>query len=107
MPNFALLACGQQAATTAATALPQTVPSPPIGGGGVRGEGFQVILENLKASTASLFYGGPNVAASGNNAGKEIAPGNQDTFKVNDTSQIYVIAAGNNTATASWSVTNT
>jgi len=106
MPNFALLATGQQAVTTAPTALPSVVPANPFGGS-VRGQGVRVILENLKASTASFYYGNNNnVASSGNNAGKEVAAGTQDVIMVNDLAQIYVVAAANGTATASWAVTN-
>ncbi len=106
MPNYALLATGQQAVTTAATALPSVIPQNPLGsvlsGGAVRGEGAKVILTCTKASTASLFYGGPGVTTA---TGKEIAPAAQDTIKVNDLAQLNVIAAANGTSTASWSVT--
>lgn len=101
MANFALLACGQQAATAAAAALPSVIPPSPLPGA-VRGEGVQVILENLKASTASLFYGPAGVTPA---TGKELAPGAQDVITVNDLSQIFIVAAVISTATASWSVT--
>lgn len=108
MPNYGLLAIGQQPATTVATPLPSVVPPNPLGalglaGGSVRGEGVQVIIENLKASTASFFYGGGNVTVGG---GKEVPPGTQDTLALNDLAQLSIIAAANGTATASWSVTN-
>lgn len=108
MPNFPLLAAGQQAATTVATALPQTVPPNPYPGGGqVRGEGIQVTLGCTKASTQPLYYGGNNnVGASGNNAGKELQPGTEDVLRVSDTSQIFIVAAGNGTSTATWSACN-
>jgi hypothetical protein len=110
MPNYALLSVGQMAVTTAPTALPSVIPPNPLGavGGGigaVRGEGVRVLLTCLKAGTAPLFYGSNNnVAASGNNAGKEIAPGAQDMVLVNDLAQIFVVSAANGTSTASWSV---
>lgn len=103
MPNYALLATGQLPVTAVAQQLPQVVPASPTNLGGVRGEGVQVILTCLKASTVSLFYGSSNAVTTAN--GKEIAPGNQDVIVVNDLSEIWVIAASAN-ATATWSVTN-
>lgn len=104
MPNNALLSSGQQGATAVAAPLPQTVPASPANLGGVRGEGVQVILSNLKASTASFFYGGPGVTPT---TGKEIVAGaTEPPIFVNDTSEIFIVAVGAGTATASWSVTN-
>ena len=111
MPNFPLLSCGQQAVTTAPTALPSVIPQNPLGsvlsGGAVRGEGAEVRLGNLKASTASFFYGNNNnVATTGANAGKEVPSGSQDVLTVNDLAEIFVVGAANGTATATWSITN-
>lgn len=106
MPNFPLVAVGQQAVTTVAVALPSVVPANPMNsvvGGGVRGEAVQAILACTKASTQPLFYGPAGVTAA---TGKEIAPGNQDPILLNDLAQIFVIAAANGTSTVSWSVTN-
>ncbi len=104
--NFALLSTGQQAVTTAAVALPQTVPPNPLGTGTVRGEGIKVILGNLSSSTASLFYGSNSPTALTTANGKEIQKGTQDVITVNDTSEIYVIAALGSTATATWAAYN-
>lgn len=116
MPNYPGPLCGQQAVTTAPGALPSLIPGNPISTGGnapltssVRGEGWQVILGNLKASGNSYFYGNNNnvTAAAGANAGKEVPPGGQDTFIVNDLAQIFVVApaGANGTCTATWSLT--
>ena len=101
MANFPLLSAGQQAVTASAVALPVTVPAAPAGQ--VQGQGIRVILGCTKASTASLFYGPAGVTTA---TGKEIPPGTSDTIFVNDTSQIFVIAAAPSTATATWSATN-
>lgn len=102
MPNYALLATGQQAVTTVATALPQVVPPNPQGAGIPRGEGVEVRLACI--GSQPLFYGNNNGVTTGN--GKPVAAGTTDAFTVNDLSMIYVIAAANATATAAWSVTN-
>jgi hypothetical protein len=102
--NFPLLGSGEMAVTTAPTALPSTVPANPYPGGAVRGEGIQVIIGCTKASTASLFYGGNNNVTAAN--GKEVPPGAQDVLKLNDTAQLFVVSAANNTSTATWSATN-
>lgn len=118
MPNYPGPLCGQQAVTSAATALPSLIPGNPLSTGGnaplassVRGEGWQVVLGNLKASGNSFFYGNNNnVAATGANAGKEVPAGTTDPpFLVNDLAQIFVVCAAgaNGSSTATWSVTPT
>jgi hypothetical protein len=102
MSNYPLIVTGQQAVTAAAVPLPTQIQPNPFAGS-VRGEGFQLILGNLKASTASLYYGPAGVTTA---TGKEVPAGSQDIIRVNDPSQIFVIAAAPATATATWSVTN-
>lgn len=82
MANLALLSTGQQAVTTAAVALPA------INSGLL---GVRVILEALKANSASVFYGASSAVTIG--TGKELAPGTQDVLEVGDLSEIFVIAA--------------
>lgn len=101
MANFPVLASGQQAVTTGAAALPATAPAPPAGA--ISGQGLRVTLGCTKASTASLFYGPSGVTPT---TGKEVPAGTSDTLFVNDTSQIFVVAVANSTATATWSATN-
>ena len=108
MPNYALLATGQQPVTTgAAQALPSVVPANPLnavfGSTNIpRGEGVRVNLACVGA--AALFYGNNSGVTIGN--GKAIAAGGSDSFVVNDLAQVFVVAAANGTSTASWSVTN-
>jgi hypothetical protein len=106
MPNYPLLATGQQAVTTGpAQPLPSVVPQNPLGavlsGGAVRGEGVHV---NLAAVGGALFYGNNNGVTTAN--GKLISAGASDAFDVNDLAQVFVVSAANGTSTASWSVTN-
>jgi hypothetical protein len=96
--NAPMLRTGQQAVTNAAVALPSLIGS----AGETLAEGLQITLRNLKASTASLFYGPAGVTTA---TGNELAPGEAITFILNDLALIFVIAAASSTATASWTVT--
>lgn len=118
MPNYPPPYTGQQAVTTVATPLAATVPQNPMGNNsswagnsqvaplgaaaGVRGEGWRLILTNRSGAAGNqvIFYGGSGVTTAN---GKEIAQGNQDSFKVNDPSSVFVISASNN-AIVSWSL---
>jgi len=94
MPNYPLLSTGQQAVTASAQPLP-ALPSVP-------GTGYRVILEALKANSASVFYGTAGVTDT---TGKELAPGNSDTLEVNNLNMIHVVAAATG-GSVSWVANN-
>lgn len=102
MANYALFKSGQQAVTTAAVKLAATQAANPLGSGLPVGEGIEVTLSALKANAASIFYGGPGITIS---TGAELPPGVAVKLKVNDTSDIFVIAAAGGSS-VTWIATN-
>lgn len=84
------LVTGQQAVTNAAVKL---------NGGTATAWKNGLRLKNLSTATAPLFYGVSGVT-TGN--GDELAAGESVVLPIADISLVYVIAAANSTATASW-----
>ena len=94
MPQYPLLATGQQAVTTSAVALPSVSAG--------AGDGIEVILSALKANAASVFYGPAGVTDA---TGAELPPGASVKFRISNLDLIFVIAAATGNS-VSWAVTN-
>lgn len=102
MSNYALCKSGQQAVTASAVALATLQAPNPLGSGLPTGEGIDVTVSALKANTASVFIGGAGVTDA---TGYELPPGISVKLRVNDTSEIYVIAAATG-STVTWIANN-